>query len=204
MTRTFAFVTLLALGASAYAHEVRPAYLEIEEIEAGRVRVLWKQPLAGELALPLQPRLPERWRELPGGRTSRTPDAAMLERFFDPGGAIAGQRVSIDGLSASFTDALLRVSLLDGTRITHILKPASPEFEIPATGATSLTGYLSLGIEHILLGFDHLLFVLGLLILVGRRWMLMLKTITAFTIAHSLTLGAATLGVVAVPAAPLN
>lgn len=98
----------------------------------------------------------------------------------------------------------MRVSLLDGTRITELLKPASPELEIPMDEASSMSGYLTLGIEHILLGFDHLLFVLGLLVLVGRRWMLMLKTITSFTLAHSLTLGAATLGVVSVPAAPLN
>lgn len=205
MRRIFACAALLAIGVSAYAHEMRPAYLEIEEMEPGRVRVLWKRPLAGELSLPLQPKLPESWRELPGGRAGRTPDAAVLERFYDPGGAVAGGRVSIDGLSAGLTDALLRVSLLDGTRVTHILKPASPEFEIPdASGSSSLAGYLSLGIAHILLGFDHLLFVLGLLVLVGRRWMLMLKTITSFTLAHSFTLGAATVGVVAVPAAPLN
>jgi hydrogenase/urease accessory protein HupE len=205
MTKALVCVSLLALVGSASAHEMRPAYLEIEEIEPGRVRVLWKQPLAGELALPLQPRLPESWRELPGGRTSRTPDAAVVERFFDPGGSIEGARVSIDGLSASLTDALLRVSLLDGTRITHILKPASPEFVIPRLGSpSSLAGYLSLGVEHILLGFDHLLFVLGLLVIVGRRWMLMLKTVSSFTLAHSLTLGAATLGVLAVPAPPLN
>ncbi len=200
-----ACVSLLLAAVTASAHEMRPAYLEIEEVEGGRVRVLFKQPLAGELALPLQPKLPESWRELPGGRATRTPDAALLETFFDPGGPIAGQRVSIDGLSASLTDALVRVSLLDGTRFTHILKPASPELEIPdASSSSSRAGYLLLGIEHILLGFDHLLFVLGLLVLVGRRWMLMLKTITSFTLAHSLTLGAATLGAVSVPAPPLN
>lgn len=194
----------LLVSARVHGHEVRPAYLEIEEIEPGRVRVLWKQPLSGELALPLRPRLPESWTEIPGDRRSRTPDTAVVEMFFDPGGALRGQRISIDGLSASLTDALVRVSLLDGTRITELLKPASPELEIPKGEASSMSGYLTLGVEHILLGFDHLLFVLGLLVLVGRRWMLMLKTITSFTLAHSLTLGAATLGVVSVPAAPLN
>jgi hypothetical protein len=183
---------------------MRPAYLEIQEIEPGRVRVLWKQPLSGELALPLRPRLPESWKQIPGDRLSRTADAAVLEMFYDPGGPLRGQRIAIDGLSASLTDALVRVSLLDGTRITELLKPASPALEIPTGAVSTVSGYLTLGVEHILLGFDHLLFVLGLLVLVGRRWMLMLKTITAFTLAHSLTLGAATLGIISVPAAPLN
>jgi hydrogenase/urease accessory protein HupE len=183
---------------------MRPAYLEIEEIEGGRVRVLWKQPLAGELALPLRPRFPETWKQMPGDRSSRTPDAAVVEMVFDPGGSLRGQRISIEGLPASLTDALVRVSLIDGTRVTELLKPASPELVIPADAASSMAGYLTLGVEHILLGFDHLLFVLGLLVLVGRRWMLMLKTITAFTLAHSVTLGAATLGIVSVPAPPLN
>jgi hypothetical protein len=183
---------------------MRPAYLEIEEMEPARVRLLWKQPLAGELARPLSPKVPEKWRELPGSRTSRTRDASIVERFFDPGGPVSGQTIAIDGLSASLTDAVVRVILLNGTRWTHILKPASPAFAIPEVARSSSLGYLTLGIEHILLGIDHLLFVLGLLILVGRRWLLMLKTISSFTVAHSLTLGAATLGVVAVPAAPLN
>jgi hypothetical protein len=183
---------------------MRPSYLEVEEMEPGRVRVLWKQPLAGELARPLAPKLPEKWRELPGSRTSRTRDASIVERFFDPGGPVSGETIAIEGLSAGLADALVRVILLNGTRWTHILKPASPAFEIPEVGRSSSLGYLTLGVEHILLGIDHLLFVLGLLILVGRRWLLMLETVTSFTVAHSLTLGAATLGVVAVPAAPLN
>lgn len=96
------------------------------------------------------------------------------------------------------------MSFRDGTSFSRLLKPSDPSLEIRADAGPRVREYLGLGVKHILLGIDHLLFVLGLLVIVGKRWGLMLKTITAFTVAHSLTLGAATLGVIKVPAAPLN
>jgi hypothetical protein len=196
---------LLTAAGPATAHEVRPAYLEIAQEGADRVRVLFKLPVTGDMvALPLSPRLPDRWREVGGRRLTRAPDAIVLESIYAPGGPLPGQQIAIEGLSATLTDALVRVTLLEGPTFTRILNPASPSFEIPDQAAAPTGGYLLLGIEHILRGVDHLLFVLGLLVIVGRRWALMLKTITAFTFAHSLALGLATLGAVRVPPAPLN
>jgi hypothetical protein len=123
-----------------------------------------------------------------------------------PAGApLSGQTVTIAGLEYTLTDALLRVTLADGTTITHMLRPESPSFEIRAgaTSAVAIRDYLRLGIEHILLGVDHLLFVFGLLLL-SKGFRLLIKTITSFTVGHSISLALATLGLVNVPAAPLN
>ncbi|MGH9366855.1 MAG: HupE/UreJ family protein [Thermoanaerobaculia bacterium] len=195
---------LLLYATAAPAHEIRPAYLELTETASGRVRVVWKRPVTGEVALDLRPRFPQTWKPVGTERVTRTPDAVVLQGVYDSGGPLAGQKISIDGLSSSPTDALVRVHRKDGTLRTAILKPASPSYEIPADASPSIAAYLTLGIDHILRGVDHLLFVLGLLVIVGRRWGMMFKTISAFTLAHSLTLGAATLGFVRVPSGPLN
>ena len=112
---------------------------------------------------------------------------------------------SSSGLQATITDVLVRVQTLDGTHTITLVHPSQPWVEIPVSQEISdvAGAYLVQGIEHILFGADHLLFVLGLMLMVRDRWML-LKTITAFTVAHSITLAAATLGYVHVPAPPLN
>lgn len=117
---------------------------------------------------------------------------------------LAGRKLAIEGLEAFSTDVLVRVEHVGGRVETHLLKPVNPEITLndAAVGRGRLT-YLTLGVEHIVLGIDHLLFVLGLLLIVADRWMLV-KTITSFTLAHSLTLAVATLGSVHVPAMPLN
>jgi hypothetical protein len=133
-------------------------------------------------------------------------DEAYVERSVVrcPGG-LDGQTLAVDGLAATLTDVLVRIERQDGASSTHRLTPAAPS--VVLTGAPDGTAvaatYLRLGVEHILLGFDHLLFVLALLILVGptRR---LIGTVTAFTVAHSLTLAAATLGLVHVPSAPVE
>ena len=100
---------------------------------------------------------------------------------------------------------LVRVYHADGWQETHLLKPMNPAVTLgERTTTLQRSGaYLRLGIEHILLGVDHLLFVLGLLLIVRDRWMLV-KTITAFTLAHSITLAVATLGYASAPLLPLN
>ena len=189
-----------------YAHEVRPAYLELRQTGPETYDVLWKVPARGELRLGLYVRLPEHCQRaaLPAG--SHVADA-FIERFsvHCPGG-LSGSKLLIDGLAATLTDVLARVERADGTTQVVRLTPSTPAFVVEAVpGRVQVAGtYLRLGVEHILQGLDHLLFVLGLLVLVGCRWKLMFKTVTAFTVAHSLTLGAATLGIVYIPAAPLN
>ena len=104
------------------------------------------------------------------------------------------------------TDTLVRIDFADGTAWTQRLTPARPAAEIPHKDSPfAVAGtYLALGVEHILAGIDHLLFVLGLLILAGKQWRRLLATVTAFTVAHSITLALATLGVVSVPPAPVE
>ena len=127
-------------------------------------------------------------------------------RWIDAGpGGLEGKRIDFLGLTITITDVQLRIQRLDGTHSTELVHPSRPYIEIPAPRGALATAmiFLTQGIEHILLGADHLLFVLGLLLIVKSPWMLV-KTISAFTVAHSITLAAATLGLASVPAPPLN
>lgn len=188
----------------ASAHEVRPAYLEIRETAAG-YQVLWKQPARGETALRLSPTFPDSCNVVGPGDSELLPGALLRRLTLSCQGGLAGKTIQIEGLEATLTDVLVRVQLLDGTEESHLLRAAAPSVTIGGTqgsGARAVA-FVRLGIEHILLGIDHLLFVLALLILVkGTRRLV--ETVTAFTLAHSLTLAGATLGFVHVPAAPVE
>jgi hypothetical protein len=200
---------VLALAATPLAaHELQPGFLELKETAPGRFDVLWKLPSLGESAdvrMPLVPVFPERCRQLGDARSERAGTAWIFTARLECSGGLAGQTIAIEGLDAFATDVLVRVQHADGSVQTQILKPVSPSVSLRgADDARRGAGvYLYLGIEHILLGVDHLLFVLGLLLIVRDRWTLV-KTITAFTVAHSLTLAVATFGVAQVRPAPLN
>ncbi|ANJ57049.1 HupE/UreJ family protein [Pseudomonas silesiensis] len=197
---------LLFMGQAAMAHESRPAYLEINETAAGRYSVLWRTPVLSGMRLPIALRFAEGVRTLIEPVESELNDSLIERRIIDTGPAgLIGQRIEFVGLQASITDVLVRVSRLDGSLTTTLVHPAQPWIEIAATpGAFSVAGtFLAHGIQHILGGFDHLLFVFGLLLLVRNGWMLV-KTITAFTLAHSITLALAVLGAVRLPGPPVE
>ena len=206
MRRTvWLLLVLLFMGQAAMAHESRPAYLEINETAAGRYSVLWRTPVLSGMRLPIALRFAEGVRTLIEPVESELNDSLIERRIIDTGPAgLIGQRIEFVGLQASITDVLVRVSRLDGSLTTTLVHPAQPWIEIAATpGAFSVAGtFLAHGIQHILGGFDHLLFVLGLL-LVSNGWMLV-KTITAFTLAHSITLALAVLGAVRLPGPPVE
>jgi hydrogenase/urease accessory protein HupE len=191
-------------ASSVAAHEVRPAYLEMTETAPGQFSVLWKVPALGELVLALKPVLPEAC--VPVAPTNeRNVNGALVARWVvDCGATGINGDIRIDGLQATLTDVLVRIVFVSGATDSRILHPNAAQFTVdPSGGAPPLAGYLRLGIEHILTGTDHLLFVLGLLLIVrgtGR----IVKTITAFTIAHSITLALAALGYVHVPQAPVE
>jgi hydrogenase/urease accessory protein HupE len=187
------------------AHELQPGFLEIRELASNRYEVLWKLPAIGDLQMAMTPVFPETCRQLGDARMARAGSAWLYTARIECTRGLAGQTIGIDGLDAFSTDVLVRVQHADGGVETHVLKPVSPSVILRSVGDTGpgVGAYLYLGIEHILLGVDHLLFVLGLLLIVRDRWML-LKTVTAFTVAHSITLAVATFGVVQVPSAPLN
>jgi hydrogenase/urease accessory protein HupE len=200
------FVGLIWSASATRAHELRPAYLELRQTAAETFDVLWKVPAAGEnLRLALYVRWPEGWVNLTEPRGTIT-GGAYLERWQvkAPNG-LADKRITIDGLASTMTDVLVRVETLDGATQVARLMPANPSFEVAASPSRweVVWTYVMLGVEHILLGVDHLLFVLGLLLIVRGR-MLLLKTITAFTVAHSITLGVATLGYASAPLPPLD
>ena len=206
MPRLPALLLLLAawLPFTTEAHEVRPGYLEIRQVEAETFDVLWKVPARGEYRLRLHARLPQECQGAPN--QGSFVGGAFVERWRArcPGGLV-GRTIDIEGLSATRTDVLARVEWSDGTTQAVRLTPEQTSFEAKAApGALEVSRtYFLLGVEHILLGIDHLLFVLGLLFLVGS-WKRLVATVTAFTVAHSITLAAATLGWVHVSQAPVE
>ena len=187
------------------ADESRPAYLQITLQESDRVSMLFKVPAIGDRRFGLYPALPANCVAI-DPPVAWFADNAYTERAsFQCDGGITGQTISIDGLSGTMTDVLARVERPDGTTQVARLTPSSPSFVVIATPdmLTVASTYLKFGTAHILSGNDHLLFVLALLILVkGTRKLIW--TITAFTVAHSITLAAATLGIVEFPQAPVE
>jgi hydrogenase/urease accessory protein HupE len=203
----FLFAVLAVLLAQpAFPDELRPGYLEMRQIGPGAYHLLFKIPARGEdLRLAIYVKLPEGTQDAALPRASFSDGAYVERRSIRRDGGLAGQAVSIEGLSATSTDVLVRVESLEGAIQTERLSPTRTSFVIqalPGSGEVAAT-YLRLGIEHILFGFDHLLFVLALVILV-RDWRRVAITVTAFTIAHSITLAAATLGFVHVPGPPVE
>jgi hypothetical protein len=200
----FAVLLLSGLFGPAKAHEVRPGYLELRQIDAETWDLLWKVPAKGDRLLALYVRLPENCHN--GEQGTRFLNGAYIERWRTRcSGKLTGREIGIAGLPVTRTDVLVRVSRADGTVQTVRLTPSAPAFIVSAaaSGWQVAGTYLALGVEHILLGIDHLLFVLALLFLVGN-WPRLIGTVTAFTLAHSLTLAAATLGWIWVPAAPVE
>lgn len=197
---------LVALAPNVYAHRLQPAYLEINEQSTGKFSILWKRPYVGNRPMNIYPQLPSGCTNLTEP-VVQTPPSAAIERWLVNCGesGVTNETIFINGLSATQTDTLLRIQLINGSMHTTVLRPDAPSFFVPPkpSKAKVAGSYLVLGIEHILGGFDHLLFVLGLLLIV-RSTMLLIKTITSFTLAHSVTLAMATLGFVRVPQTPVE
>lgn len=195
---------LIALSAwavgPAWSHEVRPALLQITERPNNHYDLLWKQPSLGPMAVRLVP-------HISGGLLEGAPSAIETAPNFQihvwrnlPAGSqgLEGRTLQIEGLEQTITNVLVSITLANGESVQHILHPQNPSltFHLHKTGV-AVPVYVMLGLEHILTGIDHLGFVLGLLLLVRQRRML-IKTVTAFTGAHSITLAATTLHVIAV------
>lgn len=204
MRRYLIILFLLAAG-SAAAHESRPAYLEMVQTGPETCDLVWKVPARGTLRLGL-------YVKLPAGTVNETEPTGMsdgavhVERWsVRLAGGFEGETIVIQGLRSTQTEALIRFQRLDGTTQVARQLPTSSGMRVTATPSwwQAAGTYVGVGVRHILGGVDHLLFVLGLLFLVRERWMLV-KTITSFTVAHSLTLAIATLGWAHAPTATLN
>jgi hypothetical protein len=194
-------VLLVMLAPAAFAHEVRPAYLELRQTGPETYDALWKVPGQGEdLRFGLYVELPTGCADVAEPQGSMV-NSAFAERWtVKCAGGLTGGTIQIAGLSTTTTDVLVRLERLDRTTQVTRLTPSAPSFVVKATPGTMEVArtYLVLGVEHILLGIDHLLFILALFILVKGTGRL-IATVTAFTVAHSLTLAGATLGFVHVP-----
>ncbi len=197
---------LLAAGGPAAADDFKPAYLQLTQVDASTYDVMWKLPALDEnTTLTISPRFPQGSRQLTEPRSLFAGGMAVQRWRISVPGGLNGKRIEIDGLAESRVDALVRVERLDGSEQVGRILPGREAFEVrPSPGRFEVaTTYTVIGIEHILLGFDHLLFVLALVMIVKDTRKL-LVTITAFTVAHSITLSLATLGVLHVPGPPVE
>ena len=189
----------------AAAHESRPGYLELRETSPGVFRVLWKKPALGEMILSIDPVFPVECSVVGIGSEDLREGAYVARATIACDGGLAGKTVEIAGLETTLTDVLVRVYYASGLQETHLVQPNETSAVIGGSSGVlrRIGAYTRLGVQHIALGADHLLFVLGLLLIVSSS-MILIKTITAFTVAHSITLGIATLGFARVPALPLE
>jgi len=198
-------LVLLFLAGTSVADEVRPGYLQLKETTPDVFSVLWKVPAKGDMKLGMDVLLPDSCKES-SSNNEQLINGAYIKRWIVPcKGGLVGKDISIAGLAMSSTDVLLHLELNDGSSHSAHLTPTNNSYRIPEkTSSLQIAKtYTGLGVEHILLGVDHLLFVFALLLIV-RKWRRLVATITAFTVAHSITLGAATLGLVHVPQRPVE
>lgn len=188
------------------ADELSPAYLQLTEITPGKLDVYWKVPALDEYQrLALDIRFDEQTRAVTSPRDRFLSASSVRTWQVIRSAGLAGMEFSVEGLARTSTEVLVRIEYQDGTSITHRLTPDAPTYTLPEKPGWSQTiqTYLVLGIEHILFGVDHLLFVFALLMLV-RDFRRLIITITAFTVAHSITLILASLELVRVPVPPVE
>lgn len=207
MTRAILLIILIvvAMLSPATAHELRPAFLDMRETAPSTFDVMWKVPARGDMRLSISARLPENCSK-PAETMKSLEQNVYLERWQTVcSGGLSGRSIVIDGLMAVASDVLLRIEYADGTLETQRLTAANPAYTVrgPQTALETASTYFRLGVAHILGGIDHLLFVLALLLLISD-WRTLLKTITAFTFAHSITLTGAALGLFSLPQAPVE
>jgi hydrogenase/urease accessory protein HupE len=197
-----AVLTLAASPLAASAHRLAPALLELIERGDNRVDVSFKVPEEQPIGYELRPELPESCSAEGEPQAAREGTGIVMRWSERCASGLVGARVGLSNLESSGSNALLRVQLADGRSFRAVLDARSPSFEVPERESRLhvVRGYAQLGVHHILTGFDHLLFVFGLVLLVhkGRR---LLWTITAFTLGHSVTLSLAALGFVHFPSA---
>lgn len=199
----FFFFVLFTLN--GWSHEIRPAYLQINQTTETSYEVFWKVPSMGEAVPKIHPLFPPFFTVKELKRPNQIPGSVVYSYLISSEKSLQGKILTIEGLNKTLIDALVTVTYLNGEKVTMMLQPDKDSSIIPGETSTIdvIKTYSKLGIEHILLGIDHLLFVLALILITKGRWKI-LKTITAFTIAHSITLSLAALGFVNFPTPPVE
>jgi len=207
VTITAVFLLLVAgFAGDVAAHESQPGFLQLTQQDANLYEVLWRAPIYFGKSHPASLQLPSNWKSVRPSTTRQLADSELHRHLVTvDADSIHGSVIHLPGLEATTTDVLLRVVFANGSTSTAIIKPAEPwaTIEGPRSAWRVAWDYTVLGVDHILSGIDHLLFVLALLLIVkGMRTLLI--TITSFTLAHSITLAAATLGWLWVPGPPVE
>lgn len=199
-------LTILGTRAVLHAHESQPGTLDLRQVTKDRYEVIWRAPIYSGRPHPARLVLPEHWQKTEEPTVRLLADSQVFRHVVTIGPKnVEGSIIRFPGLENTITDVFVRLNRLDGTTMTAVVRPSKPYAQLRGerTWYTTAGEYIALGFNHILMGVDHLLFVLGLLLIVKGRMML-LKTITAFTVAHSIILAIATLGYASVPLPPLN
>jgi hypothetical protein len=170
-------LSALASFESASAHDARPAYMQVTEVAPQRYEVIWRTPVLSGMRLPVILRFPANTRNITEPVLRELSDSLVERRTIETGGGLTGTRIEIVGLQATITDALVRVQMLDGTYSTTLVRPSKPWIDLTASrGSLDVAyAYLTHGIEHILFGYDHLLFVLALILIVRSTRVLLLR-----------------------------
>ena len=191
-------------AAPAAADELRPGYLELTQRDAQHWKLVWKAPVLGGLATHARPLIPPQCKQSqPQARLEGA--AVVAESMLTCSKDLAGSEVGLAGMDAAFTDALVRVAPLGRPVQAARLTPGHATFTVAAVPDRwdVARSYFVLGVEHILTGYDHLLFVVALVLLLGKPGVVV-RAATAFTVAHSLTLIGTTLGVIGLAQAPVE
>jgi len=191
---------------SASCHESQPGTLELRQVAQDRYEVIWRAPIYYGRPHPARLELPGSWKTVVEPTERLLADSQVFRSVVTVGDkGVEGSIIRFPGLEGTITDVFVRMNRLDGTTLTAVVRPTKPYAQLRGerTWYTTAGEYIGLGFHHIMQGIDHLLFVLGLLLIVKGRMML-LRTITAFTVAHSITLAIATLGYARAPLPPLN
>lgn len=199
------FIGLLFGGTEAHADELRPAYVELNQVSPSEWSLLWKASAQSRLGRSGDVIIPDVCQAIGEPKRRFAASNILTSKILQCSGSIAGQSIGLKGLELSTTDALVRIAPLDDETQTLRLTPDAPVATIARKDAIANVAwtYTVIGFEHIVMGFDHLLFVLALVLLLKGGW-LVAKTVTAFTIAHSITLIGSTLGYLSLPSQPVE
>lgn len=200
-----AFLTAFILLAFSFfasttqAHEVRPGSLKIKETSQDVFEAVWKQPILSGKRLKIDPVFPE---GCAVDESSRSFGTGTLSVNYDVKCSLDSGTIKIDGLERTLTDVFVEITYLNAEPKRELLKPAANALDLSEETGASIAEYIWIGVEHIIFGWDHLLFVLGLVLLVERRQII--GVATAFTVAHSITLALAALGFLSIPIRPVE
>ena len=194
------YLLLLFIPLYADAHEFNPAHLVVKEIQVNSYEAEWMYPVKnigarGEVSFPTNCKRETKQIEKKGKYLVESIGLVCNS-------TLKGESVQVVNLSV-LTDALITFVELDGTTFEGIMNSKSPAIKIPLEKQIYPTAYFNLGIDHLLEGNDHILFIFGLLFLVSNL-LVAIKTITAFTIAHSITLGLSVFNIIAIPQATIE